>query len=158
MAGTDRTRDCAGERSCIRTGVLRPFRQPFQTSGDFPKEPLDTRDTRAASDGLALQTKPRAALKLSKFSPNLKSEKPCTTNKAASGIETYESFANLNYEPTCTTNKAASGIETTWCMNLVRRVSACTTNKAASGIETYKSDRTAHCFGCLHYKQSRERH
>ena len=63
MAGTDRTRDCAGERSCVGTGVLRPFRQIFQTSGDFPKEPLDTRDTRAASDELAPQTKPRAALK-----------------------------------------------------------------------------------------------
>ena len=64
MAGTDRTRDCAGERSRIGIGVLHPFRQPSQTSGDFPKEPLDTRDTRAVSDVLAPQTKPRAALKL----------------------------------------------------------------------------------------------
>ena len=71
MAGTDRTRDCAGERSCVGTGVLRPFRQIFQTSGDFPKEPLDTRDTRAASDGLAPQTKPRAALKLWDIQANL---------------------------------------------------------------------------------------
>ena len=63
MAGTDRTRDCAGERSRIGIGVLHPFRQPSQTSGDFPKEPLDTRDTRAVSDVLAPQTKPRAALK-----------------------------------------------------------------------------------------------
>ena len=67
MAGTDRTRNCAGERSRIGIGVLHPFRQPSQTSGDFPKEPLDTRDTRAVSDVLAPPTKPRAALKLWSF-------------------------------------------------------------------------------------------
>ena len=90
MAGTDRTRNCAGERSRIGIGVLHPFRQPSQTSGDFPKEPLDTRDTRAASDGLAPQTKPRAALKQAFSSSNLVSSHACTTNKAACGIETFE--------------------------------------------------------------------
>ena len=63
MAGTDRTRDCAGERSYIGTFVFAFFRLTTQKSGDFPKEPLDARDTRAASDGLAPPTKPRAALK-----------------------------------------------------------------------------------------------
>ena len=64
MAGTDRTRDCAGERSYIGTFVFTFFRLTTQTSGDFPKELFSSRGTRAASDGLAPPTKPRAALKL----------------------------------------------------------------------------------------------
>ena len=85
MAGTDRTRNCAGERSRIGIGVLHPFRQPSQTSGDFPKEPLDTRDTRAVSDVLAPPTKPRAALKHGGFhaTSNLTILAPPTKPRAA---------------------------------------------------------------------------
>ena len=87
MAGTDRTRNCAGERSYIGTFVFTFFRLTNQKSGDFPKEHFSSRGTRAASDGLAPPTKPRAALK----HPSLSGSEifgACTTNKAACGIET----------------------------------------------------------------------
>ena len=83
MAGTDRTRDCAGERSCIRTFVFTFFRLTNQKSGDFPKELFSSRGTRAASDGLAPPTKPRAALKQDRCPDFPSQSSTCTTNKGA---------------------------------------------------------------------------
>ena len=93
MAGTDRTRNCAGERSYIGTFVFTFFRLTNQKSGDFPKEHFSSRGTRAASDGLAPPTKPRAALKQAFHEYIIKPETTCTTNKAACGIETAIRFS-----------------------------------------------------------------
>ena len=107
MAGTDRTRDCAGERSCIRTFVFTFFRLTNQKSGDFPKELFSSRGTRAASDGLAPPTKPRAALKLISSLSTISRAvvAPPTKPRAALKQDRCPDFPSQS--STCTTNKGA---------------------------------------------------
>ena len=82
----------------------------------------------------------------------------CTTNKAASGIETLLGRVGAVRPEPCTTNKAASGIETGKLFIEHTVTPACTTNKAASGIETSIISDVKSFISDLHHQQSRERH
>ena len=112
MAGTDRTRDCAGERSRIETDVFASFPTTISKIRRLSKRAVGHKRYKGCERW------------------------ECTTNKAASGIETCYLFTKRIFKPNAPQTKPRAALKLTDSLTRRHDIVECTTNKAASGIET----------------------